>query len=93
VWIERFNSQGVLRSLGNILNITTDRNTPVSVAWREVPSAPGSRWFDEASLIIGRSVILNTSDMIAGDYNLEVVMKVEGRDPLRSRRSITIRER
>lgn len=91
VWIERYTSRGILRRLGNAFSITTDLNTPVAITWSEPRPDHSARIIDGPVPIVTRSVVVDVSHLPKGDYWLDVAVGKPGQEPLKGRRSFTIR--
>jgi hypothetical protein len=93
VWIERHTPQGILRRFGNALTITTDLNTPVAQSWTESQLGRNAQLIPGAVPIIGRSIVLDASNLPGGEYWLDVVVRKSGSEPVRSRRSFIVPDR
>jgi hypothetical protein len=86
IWIERYTNQGIARSFGIALGVAKDLNTPVTISWKEPDSGHNSHVFREGTVpVIGRSITLDISSLVAGDYTLEVAVRGRNRAALRSR--------
>lgn len=91
VWIERYTSQGIIRRFGIALGVATDLNTPIAMSWREPQAATRRNVIDGPVTIIGRSVILDTSRLLKGDYWLDVAVRKPGGQPVRGRTSFVVK--
>jgi hypothetical protein len=90
VWVERYTPQGVLRQLGNALGVTTDLNTPAAVSWVGPQTSGAVQRMSGTIPILGRSVVLDLSQLTPGEYWLDVAVAKPGRETVRGRRSIVI---
>lgn len=91
IWVERYTPQSGLRRLGQRLRIASDLNTPIVIRWSEATARPNAMIIRGPVPVVGRSVVLDTSKLPAGEYWLGVAVQIRGREPVQSRRSITIR--
>jgi hypothetical protein len=90
VWVERFTPQGIFRNLGIALNVARDRNTPVAHTWTETRADQRAFVIPGAVPVVGRSIVIDASALVPGEYWLDVVVKKPGADPIRARRTITV---
>jgi hypothetical protein len=93
VWIERSTGQSIVRRFGVALGVATDLNTPVSISWQE--PQPGYRSHvssDGGVMIIGRSVIVDVSQVAPGEYSLEIAVRKRGGEAVRGRTVFTVAE-
>ena len=92
VLVERYSTQGLMRRLGGLLGIKADLNTPIVHTWRENDASRAIRVPTRTqTTILARSIVIDFSALPAGNYWLEVAASTRGREPVRSRISITIR--
>jgi hypothetical protein len=91
VWIERYTPQGVGRRFGIALRIATDLNTPIASSWREKQFGNNASVVPGRVVTVGRSVIVDTSKLPAGDYWLDVAVGKPGGEPVRSRTHFSIK--
>ena len=92
VWIERYTQQGLLRSFGVRLNVATDLNTPIAQSWLETDVGRNAAVIPGRIPIVGRTLILDTSKLAAGEYWLDVVARQPGKEPVRGRRPFVVRD-
>jgi hypothetical protein len=92
VWIERYTSQGIARAFGIALGVARDLNTPVSVSWKEPQPGYRSHVFHEGGVpVIGRAVSVDVSQLLPGDYRLEVAVRKAGAEPVRGRSTFVVK--
>jgi hypothetical protein len=90
VWIERYTSQGIARRFANALHVTTDLNTPVATTWREPRPESRMNVIDGRVPIIGRTLVLDVSQLPRGSYWLDVAVAKPGQQPARGRRNFVV---
>jgi hypothetical protein len=90
VGIEPKSGPGVLRRIGAVLQITDAPNGGVAVAWRDPSEAVRSIPGPGSVSVFPRSLVLNLSQLGAGEYRLQVSIVVSGRTTARSERDISI---
>jgi hypothetical protein len=90
VWVERVTGQGVIRTLGITLRVAQDLNTPVAISWREPRPETSSFRVAGAQSTIARSLILDASSLIAGEYRVEIAVARPGSLPVRQSTLITV---
>lgn len=94
VWVTRVTPQGALRRLGIRLNVTTDRNTPLAVAWTEMRLGGTAAVVEPGPVpVIGRTVVLDVSTLAPGEYVLEVAARGTSGDAVREQRRFTVAAR
>jgi hypothetical protein len=93
VWVERNTPQGILRRFGISLSVAVDLNTPVVQSWTESRLGRQAQVIAGAIPIVGRSIVLDASTLVPGDYWLDVVVRKAGGDPVRGRRAFTVASR
>jgi hypothetical protein len=94
VWVSRVTPQGALRRLGIRLNVTTDRNTPLAVAWTESQLGATAAVVEPGPVpVIGRTVVLDVSTLAPGEYVLEVAARGTSGDAVREQRRFTVAAR
>ncbi len=93
VWIERYTPQGIVRGLGIVLGIATDMNTPVAITWSEPNQQRSVSSIQDGGTvpILGRGLTLDVSQLVPGDYWLDVAIGKRGMQPVRGRRGFSIR--
>jgi hypothetical protein len=90
VWIERTTVQSRLRRLAVSLNIAANLNAPVVVRWSESRAARSAYVIGGRVPIVARSLVLDASKLIKGDYRLEIAVKSPAWDAIRSYKNITV---
>ncbi len=83
LWLERVTGQGVIRSLGIVLRVAEDLNTPIAISWREPRLGSLSAALPLRVSTIARSVALDLSALTPGAYRLEVAVARPGEPPVR----------
>ena len=91
VWIERYTPQGFVRRFAARLDLVPDLNTPVVMSWSESESGHNAHVLAGPQPIIARAVSLDVSKLPKGDYWLDLVVRKPGNEPMRGRRSFTIK--
>jgi hypothetical protein len=92
VWVRRTTSQGLARRFGIALNIATDANHPVVTSWGERQAGHGACVIPGRVPIIARSVSVDVSHLMPGDYLIEIAMRRGGQtEPVVGGRPFTVR--
>ena len=90
VKIEHRSVESFLRRLGRSLGVLRDRNSVVSVGWRESRLGPTARLVSGPVPAIARTLILDTSRLVPGAYELEISMARFGQSPVRSHKTFVL---
>jgi hypothetical protein len=90
IWLERVTGQGVVRSLGIVLRVAEDLNTPIAISWREPRLGTLSSVLPTRVSTVARSVALNLGDLTPGAYRLEVAVARPGEPAVRGRTRIEV---
>jgi hypothetical protein len=92
VWVERSTAQGIVRRLGIVMGMATDLNTPIAISWKEPESSHRAHVFSEGNVtVVGRSVVIDVSNLPAGEYRLEVAVRRAGQDAAVGRTTFVVR--
>jgi hypothetical protein len=91
LWLERITGQGVIRTLGIVLRVAEDLNTPIAVTWREPRLGSLSAVLPARVSTIARAVALNLGALTPGEYRLEVAVARPGQPAVRGATRIEVR--
>jgi hypothetical protein len=90
VRIVRRTKQGILRTIGIGMKIATDLNTPIAISWTEAQFGERGHVPSGMVPITGRSLRLDISRLIPGEYWLEVAVQKAGHESVRGHRAFEI---
>jgi hypothetical protein len=90
--VERIEQIGFLRRLRASLMLSRVSSSMITISWREPSPGRASRTLRGKVPIIGRSIILETGQLIAGDYELTVTMQDANGRRVSGRRIFTLNE-
>jgi hypothetical protein len=91
VRVQRYTSQGLLRSIGIVTHVAGDKNAPVSASWREPDVSRGARVIAGRVPVIGRSLVLDVAGLPQGEYALEISVQKRGAAAVVGKRTFEIR--
>lgn len=90
VSLQRITRPGRWQRLGMALGLANDPNSAISVGWREPNPGHASKAVRASRPVLGRQLVMNVANLIAGDYRLAITMEPRSSAAVTSERVFSI---
>jgi hypothetical protein len=90
VQLQRITAPGRWQRLGIALRLADDPNSAVSIAWEEPQPGRTARELTALLPTLGRHLVLDVANLVAGEYRLRISMQPRGGPPVTSERVFAI---